>query len=99
MNDLPNCLDNATPSMFADDNNLTTTGRTTKELEENPNKNLEKVHQWLLCNKLTFSKKKTEYMILALIQRLNKIIDDPPVRLGNENIKRVKICKTFRDCR
>ena len=65
VNDLPNCLDNATLSMFADDTNLTTTGRTTKELEENLNKNLEKVHQWLLCNELTLSTKKTEYMILG----------------------------------
>ena len=50
----------------------------------NLSKNLEKVHQWLLCNKLTLNTKKTEYMILGLRQKLNKIIDDPTIRLGND---------------
>ena len=42
-----------------------TTGSTTKELEGNLNNNLKKVHQWLLCNKLTLSKKKTEYTMIG----------------------------------
>ena len=34
---------------------------------------LEKVHQWLLSNKLTLNNEKTEYMIIESKQRLTNI--------------------------
>jgi hypothetical protein len=30
------------------------------------NKDLENIHQWLLANKLTLNKEKTEYMVIGL---------------------------------
>ena len=95
INDLPHCLDDASASMFADDTNLTTKGKTIEEVEANLNNNLEKVHQWLLSNKLTLNKDKTEYMIIGSRQRLNNFNDDPSIGLDNKNIKRVKQCKTL----
>jgi hypothetical protein len=38
--------------MFADDTNITATGQTVQQLQSNLNNNLEKVHHWLLANKL-----------------------------------------------
>lgn len=81
--------------MFADDTNLTTSGYSVVELEQNLNLNLEKVHQWLLSNKLTLNKNKTEYMIIGSRQRLNNVINDPQIRLGTDNIKRVRKCSTL----
>lgn len=81
--------------MFADDTNLTTKGKTIEEVEANLNNNLEKVHQWLLSNKLTLNKDKTEYMIIGSRQRLNNFNGDPSIGLDNKNIKRVKQCKTL----
>jgi hypothetical protein len=41
VNDLPNCLDNASASIFADDTNITATGQTVQQLQSNLNNNLE----------------------------------------------------------
>ena len=38
---------------------------------------------------------KTEYMIAGSRQRINNIENDPDIRLGNDNIKRVKETKTL----
>ena len=75
--------------MFADDTNLTASGDTITNIEVKLNKDLENIHQWLLANKLTLMDK-TEYMIAGSRQRINKIENDPDIRLGNGNIKRVK---------
>ena len=61
INDLPNCLSRSTASMFADDTNLTTSGTSIADVQSNLNKDLEHIHQWLLPNKLTLNKEKTEY--------------------------------------
>ena len=68
INDLPNCLsisNNASVSMFADDTNISSHGANIREINENMNENLEKVHQWFLSNKLTLNNEKTEYMIIG----------------------------------
>ena len=49
----------------------------------------------MLANELTLNMDKTEYMIAGSRQRTNKIENDPHIRLGNDNIKRVKETKTL----
>ena len=71
INELPNCLDKPVPVMYADDTNITTSGETIKELEDMLNCELNKVHNWLLVNKLTVNVGKTEYMIIGTRQRLS----------------------------
>ena len=56
INDLPNCLDSSVPALFADDTNLTTSGSTASEIQDNLEIELNKVHMWLLANKLTLIK-------------------------------------------
>ena len=62
INDLPNCLSSSNASMFADDTNISTCGKSVTEIQEHLNHDLENIHQWLLANKLTLIKKKTKYM-------------------------------------
>ena len=95
VNDLPNCLSHSTASMFADDTNLTTSGKTIKDIQNQLNSDLENIHTWLLTNKLTLNKEKTEYIIISSRQRLAKIDDDPNISLDGINIKRVKQAKTL----
>ena len=95
VNDLPNCLDSASASMFADDTNITITGQTVQELQTNLNNNLEKVHQWLLANKLTLSYDKTEYMIIGSRQKIANIQEEPIISIGNEPMKKISKCKTL----
>ena len=95
VNDLPNCLSHSTASMFADDTNLTTSGKSIKDIQNQLNSDLENIHTWLLTNKLTLNKDKTEYMIISSRQRLAKIDDDPNISLDGINIKKVKQAKTL----
>ena len=82
-------------SMFADDTNISTNGKTNDELQERINVDLENVHQWLLANKLTLNKDKTEYMIIGSIQRISNLVRDPKIKLGESVIKRVHKTKTL----
>ena len=96
INDLPNCLSSSTSvSMFADDTNISSCGANVHEINERLNENLEKVHQWLLANKLTLNSEKTEYMIIGSKQRLANIINDPQIELGEATIKQVNKSKTL----
>ena len=81
--------------MFADDTNLTINGSSLDEVENKLNIELEKVHQWLVTNKLTLNKEKTEYMIIGSRQRLEKIENDPEIKFEGAYVKRVKHTKTL----
>ena len=58
INDLPHCLQTTTASMFADDTNLSCTGRTSADIEYKINKDLDNIRKWITCNKLTLNLKK-----------------------------------------
>ena len=58
VNDLPNCLSFSNASLFADDTNLTTSGISVEVVQSQLNEDLEKVHRWLLANKLNLKIKK-----------------------------------------
>lgn len=90
INNLANCLSSSTASMFADDTNLTTNGKRVEDMQEDLNTDLEKVHRWLLANKLTLNKEKNEYMIIGSRQRLVKSNTDLTITIGGANIERVK---------
>ena len=95
INDLPRYLSHLFTSIFANDTNLTINGSLVDEVENKLNIELEKVHQLLLADKLTLNKEKTEYMIIGSRQRLDKIENDPEIKLWGVNIKRVKHTKTL----
>ena len=81
--------------MFANDTNISTNGKTNDELQERINVDLENLHQWLLANKLTLNKGKTEYMIIGPRQRISNLVTDPKIELGESIIKRVHKSKTL----
>ena len=95
INDLPKCLDSSVPALFADDTNLTISGATATEIQDNLEIELNKVHMWLLANKLTLNAKKTEFMLIGSRQRLSQFISDPILSIGSEAIKRVSSTKTL----
>ena len=94
INDLPNCLSDSIPALFADDTNVTTTGSSMEDIQKKLNNELENLHHWLLANKLSLNVGKTEYMIIRSQQRLSKITSDPEISIGPQNINRVKHTKT-----
>lgn len=62
--DLPECLDNARPRLFADDTNLTASGDSINDIEVTVNSNLENLKNWLMANKLSLNVTKTEFMLI-----------------------------------
>ena len=79
INDPPNCLSHTSANMFADDTNITTKGLNAEDIQTRLNYDLEHIHQWLLANKLTLNKDKTEYMIIGSRQKLSNIETDPKI--------------------
>ena len=47
INDLPKCLDSSVPALFADDTNLTISGATATEIQDNLEIELNKVHNYV----------------------------------------------------
>ena len=95
VNDLPNCLGSSVPALFADDTNLTASGASASEIQDILEIELNKVHTWLLANKLTLNVKKTEYILIGSRQRLSQVSADPILSMGSEGIKRVSSTKTL----
>ncbi len=51
--------------MFADDTNLSCKGQTSADVEYKLNNDLKNIRKWLISNKLTLNRKKTEYTCLS----------------------------------
>ena len=97
INDLPNCLDHSEPSMFADDNNITMSANSVDYLESKLNSDLDNIHQWLVANMLSLNVSKTEYIIIHVGSRhnLNKIIEGPIIKIGDQLVNRVYTTKSL----
>ena len=96
INDLPNCLDRASPRMFADDTNISIAANSVTELEQIINSELKNLHQWLLANRLSLNVAKTEFMIIGSRQRL-LVHDNEHIRIEIDvkTIKRVNETKSL----
>ena len=79
INDLPvpNCLKETQASMFAYDTNLSCQGKSSTEIENKINTDLENVHKRLIANKLTLNQEKTECMLVGSRQRLQQSSSNP----------------------
>ena len=55
INDLPDCLSNAEPRMYADDTHISFAGNNIQNINTVLNEDLARVEKWLSANKLTLS--------------------------------------------
>ena len=76
--------------MFADDTNLSCKGQTSADIEYKLNCDLDNIQKWLISNKLTLIRTKTEYMLIGSQQRLDNSIKTPKILFGEHEIKRVR---------
>ena len=95
INDLPNCLQNASSRMFADDTNISLTAKTLTELKLEINPELSNLNRWLKANKLSLNVAKTELMIIGSRQRLDTQSDKIDIEIDGEKIKRVDHTKSL----
>lgn len=95
INDLPNCLSNCQPRMYADDTHLTYAGDNTDNIQSCLNHDLANVNNWLTANKLTLNMTKTEFMLIGSRQRLNTLKDSPRPAISGAPISQVATTKSL----
>ena len=95
INDLPNCLSNCEPRMYADDTYLTYAGDCVDSLQLYLNLDLENVHNWLRANKLTLNMTKTEFMLIGSRQRLSTLTDSPTITVNDNQVSQVTTAKSL----
>ena len=61
--------------MYADDTNLSFASDNIDTINHNINHELTNVNEWLIANKLTLNKSKTEFMLIGSRQRLSILIN------------------------
>ena len=88
INDLPECLNQVTSRLFADDTNLTVAGETIDEVELAMNNDLARIKEWLLANKLSLNVAKTEFMLIGSDYKIN-LVTQPIIKIDQTKIKQV----------
>ena len=94
INDLPNCLQDAVPIMFADDTNITLSAKTIANLKLAVTSELNNLTCWLRANRLSLNVAKTELMIVGSLQRLNSQCEEIEISIDDRTIKRVDHTKS-----
>jgi len=95
INDLPNCLRDAAPRMFADDTNITLSTKTVADLKLAVTSELNNLTCWLRANRLSLNVAKTELMIIGSRQRLHSPCDEIDICIDDKMIKRVDHTKSL----
>lgn len=95
INDLPNCLERTTARLFADDTNITASGKSIEEAEVALNYDLHNIKEWLLANKLCLNIVKTEYILIGSRYKINELTEQPRVFIGDEPVRRVSETKAL----
>ena len=95
LNDICNSSNLLDFFLFADDTNLLYADRSLKNLEITVNKELAKVSDWLIANKLTLNIKKSNFVIFR--PRQKKLTLQLTIRLFDNNLQRLVTldCKNY----
>jgi hypothetical protein len=81
--------------MFADDTNITVSGKSIKEAEVAVNVDLNNIREWLLSNRLSLNLVKTEYLLIGSRHNINTLEEQARVFIGDEPIKVVQVTKAL----
>ena len=95
INDLPNCLSNCNPLMYAYDTHLTYASNKIHNIQTSLNEDLENVHNWLRANKLTLNMTKTEFMLIGTRQRLSTVTVSPTLAIKDFRVTQVATAKSL----
>ena len=82
--------------MFADDTNITISGSSLADLEQNINLELLNLHCWLKANKLSLNVAKTEFMVIGSRQKLlTESHNEINIKLEDQVISKVDHAKSL----
>ena len=76
--------------LFADDTNIFVTGKSLNQLEEEGNKQLFSINEWLTANKLHLNKEKTCYTVFSPTKTKPCSIN---IKLNGDRLKQVSSCR------
>ena len=86
INDLSNVSNKLFSILFADDTNVFITGRNVTDLAITLNSELQKLVQWLQCNKLSLNISKTHYMIFS---KHDSNVNNINITINSQSIQKV----------
>ena len=95
INDLPNCLSNSQPRMYADDTHLTYADNDICSIETSLNQDLSNINRWLIAIKLTLNMTKTEFMLIGSRQKLNSLSAFAALEINGTQLNRVNFTKSL----
>lgn len=88
INDLPECLLNTTPGMYADDTQIYASSANFTDLVAKLNKDLENIVKWLSQNKLQLHTDKTKLMFIGSPYNLKNKVGNDQVMINDKPVKR-----------
>jgi len=88
MNDIANALPGVKIKLFADDTNLFIFDKDSKLVCTKATDCLNKLHRWLVANRLTLNLTKTCYMVISY-----RKTEDIKLSVNDREIQRVNFCK------
>ena len=86
--DMPDCLQNSNPSLYADNTVIRASSHDFDELVAIINADLEKIRKWI-SNKLQIHPKKPKYMFIGSPYNLKHKISDHHISISNTPIARI----------
>ena len=81
--------------MYADDTHLTYADNDICSLEASLNQDLLNISNWLIANKLTLNRTKTEFMLIGSRQKLNNLSVLPDLEINGTQLNRVNFTKSL----
>ena len=84
------------PRMYADDTHITYAGVDMNLIQSNLNHDLDNLNKWLISNKLTLNRTKTEFMLIGSIQKLSTLSNPLELLIDNVPIEYVSSVKSLR---
>ena len=82
--------------MYADDTHITYASTDLHSIQSSLTCDLNNIHKWLLCHKLTLNMTKTEFMLIGSRQKLSTFSESLELSIDNVPIKQVSTTKSLR---
>ena len=89
INDLPECLNNTVPSLYADDTEIYTSSNDSVDLINKLNQDLNNVSNWMDENKLRIHPKKSKHMFVGSNYNIKNKVCNLPISINNVSVPRV----------
>ena len=88
-NDLPECLNNTVPSLYADDTEIYTSSNDSVDLINKLNQDLNNISNWMDENKLRIHPKKSKHMFVGSNYNIKNKVCNLPISINNVSVPRI----------